>query len=90
MNFQVFWDSDAEDELATIWIDADDRNAITTAAHRIDSVLRVNPENAGESRDEQRRILIEPPLGVTFSVSSQDRTVFVLTVWRFVSRRHNS
>jgi hypothetical protein len=89
MNFQVFWVSDAEDELAAIWIDADDRNAITTAAHRIDSVLRVNPENAGESRDEGQRILIERPLGVTFDVSAQDRTVFVLTVWRFVSHRDN-
>ncbi len=87
MNFQVFWVSEAEEELAAIWLDASDRNAITVAAHVIDSALRVNPEEAGESRNEGRRILLEPPLGVMFIVSPQYRMVSVLTVWQFESGR---
>jgi hypothetical protein len=87
MNFQVLWDPDAEEELAAIWLGARDRNAITAAAHRIDSSLRVNPEDAGESRAEQQRVLLEPPLGVTFEVSPEDRTVLVLTVWQFEAKR---
>jgi hypothetical protein len=89
MKFQVFWVPEAEEELAAIWLSAADRNAITTAAHVVDSVLRMNPEDAGESRDEERRLLLEPPLGVTFTISPQDRTVLVLSVWRFESHRQD-
>jgi hypothetical protein len=69
MNYQVLWVPEAEQELATIWLDAEDRASIATAAHVIDTILRRNPETAGESRDEERRILLEHPLGVTFVVS---------------------
>jgi hypothetical protein len=87
MNFQVFWISEAEGELAAIWLQSGDRNAITVAAHAIDSALRTNPEEAGESRDEGRRILFEPPLGVIFVVSRPDRKVSVLTVRHIESGR---
>jgi hypothetical protein len=89
MNFQVLWVSEAEEELAAIWIAAADRNAITTAAHVIDSTLRTDPQHAGESRDEDRRVLLERPLGVVFAVSPEDRTVHVLSVWRIEPRRDN-
>jgi len=87
MNFQVHWVSEAEDELAAIWLNAGDRNAVTEAAHRIDRTLQTHPEEAGESRSEERRVLLEAPLGVTFTVSRLDRTVLVLAVWQFESRR---
>jgi hypothetical protein len=83
MNLQVFWVSEAEEELAAIWLNAADRNVITVAAHLIDSVLRGNPEASGESRGDGRRIFLEPPLGETFVVSPQDRKDFVLTIWQF-------
>ena len=52
MSFQVHWVSEAEEELAAIWLGAGDRNAVTEAAHRIDQTLQTNPEEAGESRSE--------------------------------------
>lgn len=87
MNFEVLWVTEAENELATIWTVSADRNAITAAAHIIDSVLRTDPEDAGESRDDDRRVFLEPPLGVVFAVSPQDRTVHVLSVWQIAPRR---
>jgi len=87
MRYQVHWVADAEAELAAIWIRAKDRDLITRTAFSIDRTLEMNPENAGESRSEDRRVLLIPPLGVTFSVSPQDRTVLVLNVWRFDPRR---
>jgi hypothetical protein len=87
MRFQVHWVSEAEEELASIWIDAEDRNLITRAAFAIDQILRDRPEDAGESRSGDRRILLHPPLGVTFSISTDDQTVLVLNVWRFDPRR---
>ena len=89
MRYQVHWASDAEEELASIWIRAEDRDLITRTAASIDRILGGNPENAGESRSDDRRIFLHPPLGVTFSVSVQDRIVLVLNVWRFDPRRQS-
>jgi hypothetical protein len=90
MRYQVHWVSEAEAELAAIWLRAGDRNAVTRAADNIDQMLQANPQEVGESRAEERRILLEPPLGVTFTVSPLDRTVLVLAVWRFESHRNGS
>ena len=90
MSYQVFWVPDAEQDLAAIWLDADDRRQVTNAAHAIDSTLQIDPESAGESRDEGRRIFWEPPLGVIFVVSEPDRRVSVLNVWRFAPHRSRS
>jgi hypothetical protein len=89
MRYQVHWVSEAEEELASIWVRAEDRDLITRTAFSIDRMLGNNPENAGESRSGDRRVLLIPPLGVTFSVSPQDRVVLVLNVWRFDQRRQN-
>ena len=52
----------------------------------IDSILRIDPESAGESRGEQQRILLIPPLGVMFEAEPLDRTVRVMKVLRFRRR----
>ena len=39
MSYQVHWVSEAEEELAAIWLKAGDRNAVTRAAHDIDPVV---------------------------------------------------
>jgi hypothetical protein len=81
MTYTVVWKPEAERRLATLWTEAADRKAITEAANAIDDWLRSDPESRGESRGDGRRILLEPPLGVVFSVQPEDRTVIVLTVW---------
>ncbi len=83
MNFTVVWKPEAERRLATIWTDAEDRAAIARAADAIDSALAIDPEGVGESRSSARRILLEPPLGVIYRLSTEDRMVIVLTVWSY-------
>jgi hypothetical protein len=90
MSYQVFWVPEAEEELAAIWLDADDRDSVTSAAHVIDTALRLDPESIGESRAEGRRVFLEPPLGVIFVVSEPDRRVSVINVWKFDVRRRRS
>jgi hypothetical protein len=87
MNFTVLWMPIAEARLADIWTTAVDRNRITRAAHLIDQTLQSAPEEAGESRSENQRVIFEPPLGALFTVSLDDRTVSVLSVWRTDPRR---
>jgi len=57
MRFTVDWVSDAEDELTNEWLNAPDRAAVTGAANAIDQRLQFNPDTAGESRPNGRRIL---------------------------------
>ena len=80
MNFDVWWIPAAEDQLAEIWMAATDRNAVTQAADRIDTVLAANPLGAGESRADRYRVLIDLPLIVYYEVSEPDRRVRVLRV----------
>jgi hypothetical protein len=78
VNYTVIWLESAESELADVWLNASNREHVSAAAYEIDIRLRTNPEIEGESRSEERRILLVPPLGVTFEVQPGDRLVRVL------------
>ena len=81
MTFTVVWKPAATAELAKIWLNAEDRAAVTTAAHQIDTALRIDPSIKGESRSGDRRIMFVAPLGVDFEIHEPDRRVDVLRVW---------
>lgn len=87
MNYTVLWVAAAEAELARLWTEASRRDEITQAAHEIETRLRVNPLEEGESRPQGRRVLLAPPLGVVFQVVPDDLLVRVLQVWAFQKRR---
>jgi plasmid stabilization system protein ParE len=80
MIFTVIWKLLAEEQLAAIWMDTEDRQAVTRAANAIDRLLREDPQTAGESRSGLTRVLVVDPLVVHFDVSADDRMVHVLTV----------
>ncbi len=50
MKYSVIWLPSAEDDLATIWTNAPNRDAVSNAARQIDIQLATNPQDAGESR----------------------------------------
>jgi len=81
MSYTVIWKPAAEDESARIWADAADRAPVTHAADEIDRLLRLKPQDQGESRSEHVRVMFVHPLGVFFHVSEDDRLVSVLRVW---------
>ena len=81
MRYTVIWLPDAEQELAAIWLAAMDRRVVTQTAHTIDLLLRHDPVTQGESREEDRRILIALPFCVVFRVLEQARRVEVIHVW---------
>jgi hypothetical protein len=82
MRYTVTWTVAARDLLAELWLSASDRDAISRAAADIDRNLLLQPWEAGESRAEDLRVLIAPPLGVYYSVSDDDRLVTVKAIWR--------
>ena len=86
MNFTVTWVPDAEAELAELWMAAPERERIRLAADQIEKQLRGNPQSIGESRSGGRRILIVPPLAVTYRVLPEDRIVQVVNVRKFLAQ----
>jgi hypothetical protein len=82
MTYTVIWIKSALAELAELWNNASDRQDVSNAANRIDLILRSNPYGHSESREENLRILLEPPLVVLFEISDADRMVTVRAVWR--------
>jgi plasmid stabilization system protein ParE len=80
MIFTVTWKPSAKSQLTRIWLTAADKAAVTRAANQTDLLLKSDPENQGESRGENRRIMIIKPLAVAFRVHLLDRRVDVLSV----------
>jgi len=81
--YTVVWHQGAHDELARLWLDAPDRNAVRQAADAVDRELGTDAAGKGAPVSEDLRRLIVPPLRVLFSVSEADRMVRVLGVARW-------
>src|SRR5262249_26694098 len=63
---------EAEARLASAWLRAIDRKAISDAADKLDSQLRNNAHLVGESRESDRRIIHVSPIGAVFAVDMAD------------------
>lgn len=80
MSFTVTLHPSAETALASIWLESQDRNAVTDAAATIESTLKTNPESAGEDFYGDR-LLVVLPLAAVYEIRTDDRIVRVLDFW---------
>ena len=85
--YQVFWNPVAEQQPASIWMAALNREEVAAAVIACEQALSRDPNAAGESREESYRLSIVRPLAFVFRVSELDRTVWVMRV-RHVRRSH--
>jgi plasmid stabilization system protein ParE len=87
VSYTVRWNQQSLDALADIWLaNAEHRAEINEATASIDQLLANDPSRQGESRENNRRILVMLPLVVMFTVNEMDREVRVSNV-RHVKRR---
>jgi hypothetical protein len=80
MRFTVIWSQFALDQLADLWLNATDRNAVTVAQHQIDQLLRVDPDLQGVPFFGDRALVVLP-LRIRYSINQMDMMVEVLDVW---------
>ena len=80
--YTVVWVESAQSELASIWLSASNRNAVTVAADEIDRVLATDATDQGVNVSEGLRALFVQPLRVLFTASDEDRIAEVLRVRR--------
>jgi len=81
MRFTVIWDVSALNELARIWNNARDQQAVADAADLIDQILRIRADKVGQDFGTFRMHTVAP-LTVVFKVIVPDQAVRVLDVWR--------
>ena len=82
MKFTVVGKPAAERQLADIWLEATDRQAVTSASETIESALATRPEEIGESRPLGCRLAFIAPLAITYRVTTADRLVEVVSIRR--------
>jgi uncharacterized protein (DUF1697 family) len=89
MSFRVVWQYKVIRELTSSYVYARmvgrDTDALVRAMARLDAILERNPTTAGESREEQVRVLIVNPLTVYFEVY-EDEQVVLITAMRYHRR----
>lgn len=78
--YTVVWVQSAQEELAELWLNAPDRNAVTLATSAIDRELGENARSKGSELSEGLRSLFVPPLKALFTMREDDRIVEVLRV----------
>ncbi len=81
MKYSVVWAGTAERDLTEIWLSSTDRQKVTAAARLIDVMLELVPEDVGESRDFNQRLVFASPLAALYIVDQDDISVRVLRVW---------
>jgi hypothetical protein len=88
LKYHVLWAKTAEDELADVWMQAVDKDAVSRAVAKIDRDIAANPQGLGESRESpNHRVHFEVPLGVRFDVHPTRGEVLVLNLWLLPRRR---
>jgi hypothetical protein len=80
MNYSVEWSADALTALATVWMQAPDRAAVTAAQDRIDRLLAADPLAHGTPVSEGLYAITAHPLRALFEVASASRRVKVVGV----------
>jgi hypothetical protein len=84
VRYTVRWTRKARlHQLAQVWLDAPDRNAVTAAANEVDRLLASDPAGQGESRAAGLRVLIVEPLMVGYSIDENAGRVIVFSVRYF-------
>ncbi|MDY3559868.1 hypothetical protein R5W23_001040 [Gemmata sp. JC673] len=69
---QVTWSRRAINQLAVIWMNATDQNAVAAASQAIDTALANDPENEGESAEQSSRDVRLPARGTVSRVPQRE------------------
>jgi hypothetical protein len=83
MSFHVIWPKSAVDSLAEAYLQAFTRNdghIVTERMVEVEQLLKENPIDASESREEGERILLALPLVVRFRIEESLKMVYVMKV----------
>ena len=73
--FRVIWDDDVYGEVASTWIDVNDRLALIDALHEIDRILQRDPKNAGAALSEGLFWIDFAPVRAIYSIDQSSKCI---------------
>jgi plasmid stabilization system protein ParE len=74
------WSESAQNRLIEIWINAQDRNAVSRADSQAEKILKQQPRTAGRELSEGLWQIIVPPLKIFYEIDEDKRIVTVTHV----------
>ena len=80
MNYRVLWRIRAEAQLASLWLRAADKDALTDCSEAIDRILARDPHSQGEGRQGNACLWFYRPLCVLCLVDDPAKTVHVAAI----------
>jgi hypothetical protein len=81
MKYTVIWADSTQAELANMWLDAKNKQAVTKASDEIDRLLAIQSHDVVLKFPQQPQLMSLGCLAVVYEVSSKDCLVKVLGVW---------
>lgn len=83
MNYTVVWTRAALRQLNDVWTSTTDPDAVDEAATRVAQTLATDPEQVGESREDDVRIMFDAPLVVLFVPVPDVCVVYIVSVGEY-------
>ena len=82
MSFRIRWADEAQDTITFLFHGARDRERLDECMSRIDERLRRNPVDESESREGNKRLLIDDALAIEFTIDPAAFRVHILRARR--------
>lgn len=83
MRWKVIWTTEAEDQLAEIWLESDDRVEVTHSANELNDQLQFASESRRfESLPEQLWFFDNPPLRAYLEIDLDQQVISVVGIGR--------
>ena len=80
--YKVVWRKRALNDLAEIWLEANDRQAVTDAVRIAENKLAERPSGWGAEMSEGLFRIVAGPVRVLFTIEEKTRRVRIARVWR--------
>ena len=84
--WRVQWSADAEADLGQLLYDGLEPTLLSAAVQSLEAALQIDPAACGESRDNNERIVVEPPLVVLCRLFPDQAVVEIFAAWQSVKR----
>ncbi len=82
MRYTVIWADSTRAELAKMWLDAKNKQAVTKAADEIDDLLATQSHEAALKFPQQPQLMSRDGLAVIYEIHPDDCLVKVMGIWK--------
>lgn len=80
MKYTVTWTDEASDQLCELFMAVPNRSELSRVVNAIERHLALRPDEVGESRDEDLRVVMESHIGILFEILPNDCMVQILHI----------